>query len=118
MFGEIHHSVLRRDRDLARRMCAGNDDAIPEFCSTSLPVVYRFAHARVAIEADADDVVQNVMRNAARRIETYRGRGTLLAWLLAICRHELSKRHASAARAPATVHVDAPVRQFIELIEA
>ena len=86
MTSDSNDLARSRDRTLARRMCDGDEAAIAEFCRDYLPRVYRFAAARVRVEADADDVVQNVMRNAARRIETYRGEATLLSWLLQICR--------------------------------
>jgi RNA polymerase sigma-70 factor, ECF subfamily len=108
-----------RDRALARRMCDGEEAAIAEFCRDYLPRVYRFAAARVRVEADADDVVQNVMRNAARRIETFRGDATLISWLFQICRRELAKRYAQIDRAPAlAIDGDEALRAIVESIEA
>jgi len=109
-----------RDRALARRMCDGDEAAIAEFCRDYLPRVYRFAAARVRIEADADDVVQNVMRNAARRIETYRGEATLLSWLFQICRRELAKRYARIDRQPTSLTIDGDdgLRDLVDSIEA
>jgi RNA polymerase sigma-70 factor (ECF subfamily) len=109
-----------RDRRLARRMCAGDEAAIGSFCREYLPKVYRFALARVRIEADADDVVQVVMRNAARRIETYRGEATLLSWLLRICANEIAKRYAREASRPAPIAFegDEALRAAVEAIEA
>ena len=120
MTEEIDEVTRARDRRLARRMCDGDDAAISAVCREYLPKVYRFALARVRVEADADDVVQIVMRNAARRIETYRGESTLLTWLLHICRHELSKRYARADRQPATLAFDDDdvLRAVVESIEA
>jgi len=120
MTDETDELTRARDRRLARRMCDGDDAAIASFCREYLPKVYRFALARVRVEADADDVVQIVMRNAARRIETYRGESTLLTWLLQICRHELSKRYARADRHPAPLAFDDDdvLRAAVESIEA
>jgi RNA polymerase sigma-70 factor (ECF subfamily) len=120
MTGQIDETTRARDRRLARRMCAGDEAAIAEFCREYLPKVFRFALARVRVEADADDVVQNVMRNAARRIETYRGDATLLSWLLQICRRELSKRYArmDARPAPLPFDGDDALRTLVESIEA
>ncbi len=101
-------------------MCEGDEDAIASFCREYLPKVYRFALARVRVGADADDVVQIVMRNAARRIETYRGEATLLTWLLHICRRELSKWYARADRQPTPLAFDGDdaLRAVVESIEA
>ena len=120
MTSDSNDLARARDRALARRMCDGDEAAIAEFCRDYLPRVYRFAAARVRVEADADDVVQNVMRNAARRIETYRGEATLLSWLLQICRRELAKRYARLDRQPTQLAIegDDALRDLIDSIEA
>ena len=100
MFRSVDQSTLRRDRDLVRRLCVGDDEAVTTFCRTYLPKVYRFALAHVATQADAADVMENVMRDAARRIETYRGDTTLLVWLMRICRDEVIQRHVSEPKRP------------------
>ena len=89
---------VRRDRKLAKRMLRGDDRAITEFCNQYIPKVYRFACSRLPNNHDVDDVVQVVVANAARRIETYRGEATLLTWLCQICRREISKHLAARAR--------------------
>lgn len=89
---------IRRDRKLAKRMLRGDERAISEFCSQYIPKLFRFACSRMPNEHEVDDVVQVVMANAARRIETYRGEATLLTWLCQICRREISKHLAARAR--------------------
>lgn len=88
------------DQDLAlvRRMLQGEERAMSEFCSHYLPRLYRFALQRVPTPEDADDVVQVVLSNAARRIETYRGQSTLFSWLVVICRHEVARLLAAVNR--------------------
>ncbi|MCZ6709657.1 MAG: sigma-70 family RNA polymerase sigma factor [Gammaproteobacteria bacterium] len=89
---------VRRDRKLAKRMLRGDDRAITEFCNQYIPKLYRFACSRLPNHHDVDDVVQLVVANAARRIETYRGEATLLTWLCQICRREISKHLAARAK--------------------
>ncbi len=89
---------LGRDVALVRRMQRGDERAVAEFCDTYLPRLYRFALRRLQRPEDADDLVQVVLSNAARRIDTYRGDASLYAWLLGICRRELSRQVARAAR--------------------
>lgn len=89
---------LARDRLLVRRMRQGDEKAMAEFCTTYFPRLYRYVLHRVPRPDDADDVVQVVVTNAARRIETYRGDATLYSWLIAICRRELSKFLGAASR--------------------
>ena len=112
--------ALARDRRLAQRMCDGDARAVRSFCVEYLPIVHRFARARVRVEAEADDVVQVVMANAARRIETYRGEALLRSWLMQICRNEIAKRYAREQRRPASVSVDGDdmLRRVVESIEA
>tara|TARA_Y100001933_G_scaffold83082_3_gene84546 strand:- start:6806 stop:7429 length:624 start_codon:yes stop_codon:yes gene_type:complete len=95
-----NESGPQQDLALAERMLRGDEAAVNEFCKRYLPRLYRFALYRVATPEDADDVVQIVLSNAARRIETYRGQSTLQAWLTGICRREISKHLASLGRQP------------------
>jgi RNA polymerase sigma-70 factor (ECF subfamily) len=120
MAREAADDPLARDRRLAARMCQGDDDAIQRFCREHMPKVYRFALARVRVPSDADDVVQSVMINAARRIETYRGEAPLFAWLQQICRRELARRYSRIDREPPLLSVgsDDALRAAVDAIEA
>jgi RNA polymerase sigma-70 factor (ECF subfamily) len=83
---------LSRDRRLAKRILAGDEQALRDFFDEYLPRLYRYAHHRLRIDADVDDVVQITLTQAARRLQTYRGEATLLTWLVQICRHEISRQ--------------------------
>jgi RNA polymerase sigma-70 factor (ECF subfamily) len=96
--GDATELTLARDRALVRRMLRGEEKAVKEFCDAYMARLYRFAVRRLPSAADADDVVSIVLSTAARRIETFRGDSTLFSWLLAICRHELGRHSAAAAR--------------------
>jgi RNA polymerase sigma-70 factor (ECF subfamily) len=89
---------IAHDRKLARRMVRGDERAIQTFCEQNLAKLYRFAKNRLPSEHDVDDVVQVVLTNAARRIETYRGEASLYTWLCQICRREVAKHIASRTR--------------------
>ncbi len=89
---------IRRDRKLAKRMLRGDERAIAEFCGQYIPKLFRFARTRMPNEYEVDDVVQVVVANAARRIETYRGEATLLTWLCQICRREIAKHLTARAK--------------------
>ena len=97
---------IRRDRKLAKRMLRGDDRAITEFCNQYIPKLFRFARSRLPSDHDVDDVVQVVVTNAARRIETYRGEATLLTWLCQICRREISKHMAARAKHASVVSLN------------
>ncbi len=81
-----------RDRRLVRRILRGDERALRAFFDEYFPRLYRYARHRLHNDADVDDVVQVVLAQAARRLETYRGEATLLTWLIQICRHEISKQ--------------------------
>jgi len=112
--------AIARDRALARRMRRGDDRAIAEFCDEYLPKLYRYALRRVGNEQDVADLVQTVLVNAARRIETYRGEATLLTWLVQICRHEIARHYADRARRDAAFETfdDDVLRAMVESLEA
>lgn len=83
---------LQRDRKLARKILAGDERALNGFVEEYFPRLYRYAHHRLRVDADVDDVVQVTLTQAARRLQTYRGEATLLTWLVQICRHEISRQ--------------------------
>ncbi len=111
---------IARDRALARRMQRGDERAITEFCDEYLPKLYRYALRRLGNEHDVADLVQVVLTNAARRIETYRGEASLLTWLVQICRHEVAKHYAYRARRDTAFAVfdDDVLRAMVESLEA
>lgn len=111
---------VSRDRLLVRRMLAGDERATKAFCTEYLPKLYRYAVRRLPSPQDVDDVVQVVLSNAARRIETYRGEATLLTWLIQICRHEISRHLSSLERHDAMLPFlnDDVLRSVVESLEA
>lgn len=79
-------SLLARIRD-------GQDaDAWHEFVQIYGPVVYRFARNRGLQDADAADLMQDVLRSVARhapRLEYDPRRGTFRGWLYTVTRNKL-----------------------------
>lgn len=91
---------------LVRRMQRGDRAAIDEFCQAFFGRLYRFALRRMERPEDAEEVVQTVIANAARRIETFRGDASLFGWLTSICRREIHRFGVSARRRGPTVSLD------------
>lgn len=88
-----------QDLQLAKRMLRGDEKAISEFMDVYFPRLYRFALVRLSHDqTSAEDIVQQTLTNAARRIVTYRGEASMMTWLAQICRHELG-RHLKQAKA-------------------
>jgi RNA polymerase sigma-70 factor, ECF subfamily len=81
-----------QDLRLARRMLRGDEKAISEFMDVYFPRLYRFALVRMNHDESAtEDIVQQTLTSAARRIVTYRGEASMMTWLAQICRHELGR---------------------------
>jgi RNA polymerase sigma-70 factor (ECF subfamily) len=80
-------SLLLRIRD-------GRDrEAWSEFVRLYAPLVYGFARKRGVTEADADDLVQDVLQQvamSARQFEYDRARGTFRSWLFKVTRNRLN----------------------------
>ncbi len=89
---------LGRDRRLVRKILAGDERSLQQFVDEYFPRLYRYTRHRLGNAADVDDVVQVVLSQAARRLETYRGEATLLTWLIQICRHEIARQASKASR--------------------
>ena len=97
MFGKSVGSnsiQIMKDRRLVKKMLAGDERAFNGFVEEYFPKLYRYAFQRLRDHQKVEDIIQEVLANAARRIETFRGESTLLTWLIQICRHEIS-RHIS-----------------------
>ena len=84
---ETRASLLIRIRD------AKDDAAWREFVRLYAPLVYGFARRRGLQDADAADVVQDVLQQAATaigRLDYDRERGTFRSWLFRVIRNRLN----------------------------
>ncbi|HEU0225557.1 MAG TPA: RNA polymerase sigma factor [Steroidobacteraceae bacterium] len=113
---------LPKDRELIRRMLAGDERAYESFFDAYFPRVYRFALPRLNGDVEATrDVVQATLAKAMRKMADFRGESGLFTWVCQICRREVVD-HIRARRRH-TRHVvlidDLPdVRSAIDSIEA
>ncbi len=83
---------LTRVTLLARIRDGQNTDAWSEFVQLYGPVVYRFARNRGLQDADAADLMQDVLRSVARnahRMEYDPKRGTFRGWLYTVTRNKI-----------------------------
>lgn len=88
-----------RDLQLARRVLAGDRDAFDGFFRQHFPRLYRFVLLRVERDADAaQDLCQQVLERAIRRLAAFRGEASLLTWLCQIARHEIADYWEHCAR--------------------
>ena len=78
-----------RDRQLARRVAAGEQAAFDEFFREYFPRLFRFTLARVDNDpALAEEIVQRTMCIVVRKMGSFRGEALLFTWLCQICRNE------------------------------
>jgi RNA polymerase sigma-70 factor, ECF subfamily len=110
------------DRELARRMLDGEENAFGEFFDDYFPRLYRFALPRMGHMADAaEDVVQVTLIKAISGLKTYRGEAALFTWLCTICRREIGAYCERRGRRPESVDLieDTPeVRAALDSLAA
>lgn len=103
-------------------MLRGDEKAISEFMEIYFPRLFRFALVRLNNDAtSAEDVVQQTLTIAARRIVTYRGEAALMTWLTQICRRELNRHghKATVLNKIVTLFDDEPLASaFLDTLES
>ncbi|HVQ90668.1 MAG TPA: sigma-70 family RNA polymerase sigma factor [Mycobacteriales bacterium] len=85
---------------------AGDRQALDGLVATSLPLVYTIVRRALSGHPDADDVVQDTVLRAVRRLPTLQSPQSFRPWLAAIAVHQVSThlhRRARAARRTATL---------------
>jgi RNA polymerase sigma-70 factor (ECF subfamily) len=79
------------DRRRVRALLAGDPTAFDVFFKDYFPRLYRFVLPRVEYSiADAQDICQETLARALRRLSTYRGEATLFSWICQIAANQLS----------------------------
>lgn len=91
--------VYAEDRQLARRVLAGDEAAFRQFFDEHYSRLYRFALSRLGgDEVTAEDVVQQTMSKALRKLATYKAESQLQTWLCAICRNDIADWYRAQGR--------------------
>jgi RNA polymerase sigma-70 factor, ECF subfamily len=84
-------SATDDDRELVRRMRAGDERAFDEFADHYIPALYRFASSRLGTERElARDIVSATVCKVIEKLDSYRGDASLFTWLCACCRNEIA----------------------------
>ena len=113
---------LTDERELIRRMLAGEERAFQAFFESHFPRLFRFALPRVNRNEElAREVVQATLTKAMRKLADYRGEAALFTWMCQICRREIIDRVRSERRHTERVVLieDEPeLRAAMESIEA
>jgi RNA polymerase sigma-70 factor (ECF subfamily) len=88
----VDESPLTRASLLVQIRDGTNDSAWNEFVNLYGPVVYGFARKRGLQDADAADIVQDVLRSVSssiRRLDYDRHQGTFRGWLFTVTRNKV-----------------------------
>lgn len=84
---------VHTDRQVARRLLAGDETAFDAVFDDYFPRLYRYALPRVGGDRDeARDLVQQTFLKAFERLDSYRGEASLYGWMCQICRNALIDR--------------------------
>ncbi len=83
--------IYFEDKQLTKRLLAGEERAFNEFFDGYFSRLYRFALARLANDPEAAcEVVHSTLSRALKKIHLYRGEAALFTWVCVICRHEIA----------------------------
>lgn len=101
--------MYEADRALVARMAQGDQGAFEEFFRASAPRLTAFVVRRSGLDATTvEDIVQNSLIKAMRRLDSFRGESSLFTWLTQICLHELADVTRKSARRPIHTSLDEP----------
>ncbi len=90
-------------------MLAGNARAFDAFFETYAKRLAAFATRRTTLPAAGiEDIVQNTLIKALRRLASYRGEAALFTWLCEICRNEIINLQRQEARRSAEDSMEHP----------
>ena len=108
------------ERELVRRMLAGDENAFDEFFADYFPRLFRFAVLRLRDADAAEDIVQASLIAGVRHLGSWRGEATLFTWLCTICRREISawEKRTSRRVIVSLAEDDPGVRAALESIGA
>jgi RNA polymerase sigma-70 factor, ECF subfamily len=82
---------LDEDREIVRRMLAGEQRAFDTFFRGYSDRIFRFAMTRLGGDVDAaEDAVQQTLCRAIEKLDQFRGEASLFTWLCQICRNAIA----------------------------
>ena len=95
----------RDDQRLARNVVSGDRDALRALFDRHYGPVYRYCLHQVP-QPDAEEIATETLRQAIRRIETYRGEAALTTWINRVARSQLSAHFKRNNRHARVVSID------------
>ena len=105
------------DRALARRVAAGEEEAVAAFYERYADSLYAFIYHHLGrSQADAEDVWQETLLAAVNAAGSYRGKSRLFTWLCGIASHKIADHLRRQGRAAADCFSDVPEGQLSRLV--
>ncbi|MEO7773892.1 MAG: RNA polymerase sigma factor [Steroidobacteraceae bacterium] len=109
------------DQEMVAAMRAGDERAFDRFFRDYSPRLYRFVLPRLRRnESAAEEVCQEVLGRAMRRIDSWRGEAALFTWLCQIARNEITdywRRRRRQDQMEVFVEDDPSIAAALESIE-
>ena len=103
--GSTDQVLNAADRNLARKIVRGDEQAFRNFFDYYFPRLYRFALSRLNGDVElTKDIVQETLMRATTHMKTYRGEATLFSWLCQIARN-LIRTHFKKNNKQQTIHI-------------
>lgn len=104
------------DVDLVERVRVGDTAAFGELVERHRGAVYRAALAALGNEADAEDIAQEALVLAFRRLDQFRGDASVRTWMVSIAwRLALSRRRRQWWKVSTTVAQDAELHTLRDM---
>lgn len=97
-YAEDRGSIEVTDDELVERAVGGEVSAFDELARRHGPAVYRAARAVLASNEDAEDVMQDALILAYRKLSHFRGHSSFKTWVLRITWRCALRRRANVAR--------------------
>lgn len=105
------------DRTLARRVAAGEDEAVAAFYERHADALYAFIYHHLnRSQPDAEDVWQETLLAAIRSAGSFDGRSRLFTWLCGIACHKIADHRRRQGRAVADCFSDLSEGQLARLM--
>ncbi len=105
------------DKAFTDRLLSGDEAAYDELFRVHAQKLYRFALARTADPATAEDLVQTSLAKAIPKLADFRGEASLLTWLCSFCRFEIMALRRKQSRRATEVELPDDLPEVARALE-
>ena len=105
------------DAEIARRVAAGDQDALQLLMRRHNQTLYRTARSILKDDAEAEDAVQEAYLSAYRAIGSFRGDAKLSTWLVRIVANEALARLRKRKRSAEIIRLDGDTESGDQSVE-